>query len=225
MKPIIFNPESVRAILDGRKTQSRRVIKNAPKGSFWERPHLDDSRWYWVANLETPSIEPRAGLVCPYGIPGGKLWVRETFMETDSDPAWDIPEQFILNPHVENYLYRADLTCDTKGWGWQSPLYMPKEASRITLEIKDVRVERLQDITNSDALNEGVELGYKFAFANFPNYTLAYKEWEKGSKMSVPPLGPSPKMRYEKLWNSINAKKGFGFDTNPWVWAIEFEVT
>ena len=176
-RPIIFNTEMVRAILDGRKTQTRRVMN--PK------PFHYDGMWMWnkcawgaVSNVPTPEV------MCPYGIAGDRLWVRETFCKTGK-----------AKP-IFNIEYKA--SADHFHCKWISPIHMPKWASRITLEIKNIRVEKIQDISEQDAKAEGVK-----------------------------PLLPVADVRYkaafQKLWDSINATRGFSWESNPWVWVIEFK--
>lgn len=170
-RPILFSGEMVRAILDGRKTQTRRVIK--PQG-------------------EPYTIEDVDVLKCPYGIPGDRLWVRETFADLRG------------MGFGHKWAYRADTPEGSEsdririGYGvrWKPSIHMPRWASRITLEITDIRVERVQDITYIDAKAEGVE-------------------YEKGYT--------DPREAFATLWNSINAKRDYGWAMNPWVWIIEFK--
>jgi len=129
-RPIIFSAPMVRAILDGRKTQTRRVVTfNAS-----HRVQLAHKNWH----IE----DPDAILACPYGVPGDRLWVRET---------WRGGDIICYGPH-----YHADEEWH-KNAGWKSPMCMPRWASRITLEITDVRVQRLQDISEEDAQAESAK--------------------------------------------------------------------
>jgi hypothetical protein len=137
------------------------------------------------------------GIRCPYGKPGDRLWVRETF-------------GYITLAENEAFTMRRPDGCPVRvyykaeaireGWTdmvpWTPSIFMPRWASRIMLEIISVRVERLQDISEADAFAEGISGG----------------DW----------LG-DPVGEYKKLWNSINEKRGFGWDKNPWVWVIEFK--
>lgn len=186
-KPIIYNGQMVRAILANppRKSQTRRVIKYSDGG----RPtHPDDIEDGWpVAYFEARNEYDF--LPCPYGQPGDRLWVRETFAHV---------------PEHDCVYYRADDPTDHPTDGsWTPSIHMPRWASRITLEITGIRVERVQDISPQDAIDEGV----------------------------LPP-GPPPSPReldyaveqFRELWDSINAKRGFGWDVNPYVWVIEFKV-
>lgn len=218
VKPILFNGPMIRALLDGRKTQTRRIIKPQPKG-------IDDM------DSGTVCLAWQDGFVdvnCPYGKVGDRLWVRETHtFETNqliSDPSYtpphndgrpvlwtDCPEwgRFWTQPH-----YRAtdeELELDYDGDGpecrWTPSIHMRRWASRITLEITDIRVERLQDISEEDALSEGVlcpTTGTEFEAPVSADYKSGPKTW------------------FAMLWSKIN-----GIDSwreNPWVWVVEFKV-
>lgn len=176
----------VRAILEGRKTMTRRVVKFKPIGYLG-----------WVRNVFTHLFKladaPLKEMKCPYGVPGDRLWVRETFLddgETKDRPQW------IYRADNENYPRH-------EGQNWKPSIFMPRAASRILLEVTDVRVERLQDITEEDARAEGVE----------PDVDAGY--W-KG--YIFPGVYDSAKKSFASLWQSIN---GLGsWDQNPWVWVV-----
>ena len=183
-RPILFSVPMVRAILDGHKTQTRRVV--------------------------SPRIYCHELHRCPYGVPGDQLWVRETWdlvpqdskPSTDGSSVWDIhyaaggKEKTIeMPPRFNPVLYTPQR--------WRPSIHMPRLASRITLEVKDVRVVRVQDISRDDCLAEGIgtpcrKFGYHGEYCNCIDW-------------------------FSNLWDSINAKRGFGWDVNPWVWVIEFE--
>ncbi len=154
-RPILFSGEMVRAILDGRKTQTRRVVKPQPPDHWipevgYYYPTLVDRDGEQFPGEKTFGASDESfGLKCPYGQPGDRLWVRETWA-----PHADMPHTAI---------YRCDRGGDyqdtvTHGFRWSPSIKMPLWASRITLEITSVRVEMLQDITEHDASREGVEL-------------------------------------------------------------------
>lgn len=173
-RPIIFYGPMVRAILEGRKTQTRRITRFSSSG----RIELHGRQWH--------ISDPNAIRACPYGQPGDRLWVRETWCRTAAGYTQ----------------YRADDKREQPYWTllkWKPSIHMPRLASRITLEITDVRVERLQDITHRDALSEGVE------------YDVSKQDG-------------SPLSRFENLWNSINAKRGYSWESNPFVWVLSFNV-
>lgn len=221
-RPILFSAPMVRAILEGKKTQTRRVVKPQPPASttFAGEMHCSDSKhdnsFWWMTGDphdcdEWVSVEGTEPFFCPYGKPGDRLWVRETWTGT-----W---HSALMHVH-----YAADgsenLVCAPSGYtipkaalsvgNWVTPLFMPRWASRITLEIVKVRVERVQDITEEDAIAEGMtcDEGY---------YCEAPTEESEGVHRCNMTRG------FEALWNSINAKRGFGWDSNPWVWVIEFK--
>ena len=135
MKPILFNTEEVRALLDGRKTVTRRVVKPQPNGTFdqhWGGFYQDNE---WVL------------LKQPYR-PGDILYVRETWAESSD---W-------YEDNYPGYEYKADYP-NSDGWGWRPSIHMPREAARIFLRVTDVRVERLQDVDGRGILAEGVDNG------------------------------------------------------------------
>lgn len=198
-KPILFNAEMVNAILSGRKTQTRRIMKVQP-----ENPHLglrriiesknssENGKYFW-SQSDACGTKPRSNTFsCPLGKPGDQLWVRETFAAglcTESTLA-----------------YRATHKTEDleEGWGetikWTPSIHMPRWASRINLLITGVRVERLQSITLGDICKEvGCGL-YDF----FPA-TDGFRVWTE-------------------LWDSIyGQKEGENWQANPWVWVINFE--
>lgn len=188
-RPIIFNGEMVRAILDGRKSQTRRVVKC----------------------LDVPPVCWK----CPYGVPGDRLWVRETFCIESSYEVGPYPPPFSdgrpLNKHNgwtcgewwEQAHYKAtdptpelEIGTGDPGVKWTPSIHMPRWASRITLEIVNVRVERVQEIDEAGAILEGVDA----------------EKYEKSYRYA-----------FSQLWDSINVKRGFGWDKNVWVWVIEFK--
>jgi hypothetical protein len=215
-RPILFTGPMVRAIIEGRKTQTRRVVKPMPfidyptgwrlqqeyklehhvKCSFVQANMLCDC----CAIYEPWQIERIAA--CPYGKPGDRLWVRETFATRHP---YDLEE--------EHLTYRADYLelsegILSAGWGWRPSIFMPRAASRITLEVTGVRVERLQDISEADAIAEGV-----------------YTNEQAIEKLGLPSdtkLSGSCVDKYRIVWDSINGKK-YPWASNPWVWCIEFK--
>jgi hypothetical protein len=210
----------VRAILDGRKTQTRRVIKPQPADGLFFSGWIsissckpDEGKASFIDNY--PLITKLNRIKCPYGKPGDRLWVRETWLpDAPCDGSWDdvafygckgsplsmIPEHY---RKVEHCIYRASW----KGHPliWKPSIHMPRWASRINLEITGIRVERVQDISGTDARAEGIEM---------PN-TNVYNESYKQNDL---PIG-----LFASLWDSINAKRGYSWESNPWVWVIEFK--
>lgn len=213
-RPILFKGEMVQAILEGRKTQTRRIFK-VPKDMEWydgpgglggekEGYLCDDGSDGWEYQWWGHVSE----LSCPYGDPGERLWVRETWQQVPFGPLRDWPGVPDTRPRkvCESNracvaIYRADgeMPGDEV---WRPSIFMPRWASRITLEITGVRVERLNEISEADAKAEGVGPGY------VPN-----------SLGSTTCVGHRP--MYAKLWNQINGPGSWGL--NPWVWVIEFK--
>lgn len=186
----------VRAILDARKTQTRRIVNpNFVIQNGWPFTHPNPSRLgKYVGSL--------VRVECPYGQPGDRIWVKETFR---------LAHKTTTEAKV---IYRCD---DHEVWGapWKPSIFMPRWASRITLEITDVRVERVQSITPEDAEAEGL-ISDEFPIGG--NYVKKYglEGWQHQW------FRQSPVDAYERLWDSLNAKRGFGWSVNPWVWVLEF---
>lgn len=172
-RPILFSGPMVRALLDGRKTQTRRVVKPQPVDPF-------DG-----AQLRTAVSAYALAGPCPYGEPGDRLWVRETWAKAGEQ-----------GDRVE---YRAD-TADPKAGKWRPSIFMPSWASRITLEVESVRVERLQDISEADARAEGVTPA-PFTKAGRAAHLVHVEA-------------------FESLWGSINGPDSWA--ANPWVWVVAF---
>lgn len=200
-RPILMSAPMVRAILDGRKTQTRRIVKPTPE---------------WIGQSGVLSYRGRVGLphaLSPFGQPGDRLWVREAFRFLDSfdgDSPNTVGNRCLVAGYPKPWApthYEAD------GWrdNWMNVgtapgsvtagklrpgIHMPRWASRITLEVVSVRVERLQDISDEDAIAEGI----------YPTSTGLYPG--------------SAKAEYRKLWEQINGAGSW--DVNPWVWVISF---
>jgi hypothetical protein len=220
--PILFSAPMVRAILDGRKTQTRRVVQPQPRTDGVDGVYADKYNGgpAWAFWLPDNRMTEEQTWRCPYGVPCDRLWVRETWMTRatldrmspegiaeQADEAGFVrgfrcPIQYVADKHEANW--GDDDERDFGPWGRvRSSIHMPRWASRITLEIADVRVQRVQEITRDDALAEGVNLSRElFPTVNAPDKALRL---------------------FPKLWDSINAKRGFGWDKNPWVWAITFK--
>lgn len=219
--PILFKGPMVRAILDGRKTQTRRVIKPQPRSELLPiYENQRDGRWI-EANLTERELQDGEGRVwcCPYGIPGNsRLWVRETIRA-------EIPK-----PGIWRVLYAADgagvdLFREPAG-SWMTrkisihhktipSIHMPRWASRLTLEVTGIRVERVQDISTQDAKDEGL-LRCPTSKCDKSTQMLYYlSPGDEGG-------WTNPVEAYENLWNQINTKRGYGWNVNPWVWVVEF---
>ncbi|WP_444959704.1 hypothetical protein [Microbulbifer sp. VVAC002] len=213
-RPILFNGDMVRAILDGRKTQTRRLMKPQPEPS----PH--GGHWWACDTVESMvKVEEQlnndgswagfAGSVCPYGQTGERLWVRETHHLSHQNKVI-YKADYSFNPFRED---ECGEDCSMVGEVWRPSIHMPRWASRITLEIANVRVERIQDISDEDALAEGI---LNSTLQTPPTNTVMYHcgPWP------TPICGESARDAYGALWESIYGKDGW--DQNPWVWVIEF---
>lgn len=220
--PIVFSSPMVKAILEGRKTMTRRVLKPQPfldgKGNWRQiMPIKGNFHRVWDENCKSPGIIP--GWL-PYAV-GDELWVRESFIPDApaDDEAWDdaplsatewmgcgrpiadVPPKFRSTAHV---IFKADPQWSKhQDWKWRSPIFMPRWASRITLRVTAVKVERLTEIDGMDAKREGVSIP-----AHLP---------EDGADLD------HARTAFRDLWNSLNAARGFGWDANPWVAAYSFE--
>ena len=187
-RPILFSAPMVRAILAGTKTQTRRVVKGAPEDWSPVQPQVYAPTIVDRHGFEQPGPDAfGAGdaqgdhwIRCPYGQPGDRLWVRETWAQ-----------------HGVSAVYRADSGDRPAGAGmWRPSIHMPRWASRITLEVTGVKVERLQGISEADAIAEGIPQ----------------------SDVSPPDMGV---FAYRQLWESINGPGSW--DANPWVWCVSFK--
>jgi len=197
-KPIIFSGPMVRAILDWRKTMTRRVVKpqpvDAPK-NLQIRMHGCGLWMPWIPDGNYSGWCGTPYWRCPYGVPGDRLWLRETWADTSKEcPRCPVSYRATWPPEDE----------ECRDFKWRSPWFMPRWASRITLEVTGVRVERVQEISPWEALKEGVN-------------TMTDPHPTTHCDGTFPEL-----CCFRALWNSINAKRGFGWDTNCWVWVVSF---
>lgn len=204
IKPILFNTKMVRAILDGRKTCTRRVIKpqweECPTCKYVHNEYIYDkmAENVYCARCGYPMEPERRS---PYQI-GDILYVRETFIQAAAHTFW----------------YKAD----DKAWMskdllWKPSIHMPKEAARIWLKITNIRVERLRDITNDEAIKEGAE-GKRCYHAGAGPFGCT-------DCMNTGWIEP-PVVNFVQIWESTLTKTDkhlYGWDANPWVWVIEFE--
>lgn len=190
--PILFSTPMVQAILEGRKTMTRRVIN----------PQPDDISDYGDRIVWTPDV-----IKCPYGEVGDRIWVRETFLCYSKD----------------KYEYKANFPKDTFSKAkWKPSIFMPKNACRIWLDVTNIRVERLQYISEADARAEGIDdftghLGIAPTYRNYMHHPkkseAAQRAWEVCADDAI--------HSFKTLWQSINGKESW--DANPWVWVVEFK--
>lgn len=201
MKPIPFSTPMIRAILSGRKAMTRRLVTVPWIGHVRSLPY---EPWYVEEDgrllVDCSDAHDSCGngdyreyascMPCPYGAPGDQLWIRETWAEYPSDG---------------DYIYRATTESElAERLTWRPSVHMSRRMSRITLDVTTVRVERLQDITEEDAIAEGVEL-----------YHRASEEGEPGCTVPA-------RYRFRALWDSINGKRA-PWGSNPWVWVVGFK--
>ena len=225
-RPILFSAPMVRAILEGRKTVTRRAIK--------VQPRIDASGNFCVGNSNygqdgygKPVTKHFVNGCCPYGNPGGRLWVRETFAFLGNEDGCCIdwqdnlvkgdergaariyrascpPGDYGLNQIPAKAEWKPDTEAMEYDGAWRPSIHMPRWASRILLEITRVRVERLQDITYEQAAAEGV-------------HRSPLREWCASDEGGACHKYPVPAFR--DLWQSV----GGNWDANPWVWVVEFK--
>lgn len=203
-KPILFNADMIKAILSGQKTQTRRIVKLPPWSTGdWGDFELDDlGTALAICEKTTCWVEVKS----PYGGAGDHLWVREKHtIECPYGP----PNECDNPDHVIYWAAESEIVRDSITAKWRPSIFMPRWASRITLRVKSGRVERLQDIIETDAIAEGVEQVSDGLFR-------CYQNPEKGCRTSAT-------ASFMSLWDSINEKRGYGWDTNPWVWVTEFD--
>lgn len=232
IRPILFSGSMVRAILDGRKTQTRRVIKPQPqyaglekmvytlrpfapssvKGTPAEGVIIEPEEKIWCHEDWIGNIVGEQGK-CPYGVPGDSLWVREAFV--DFCPMWNGQwcgcgsKKMIAETHL--IAYRATKTPivhnDAKllPQKWKPSIHMPRWASRLTLQITNIHVEKVQEISEEDARAEGVE-----------HWARDDYSWEGKDANLYHWFG--------RLWDTMNMKRGYSWESCPWVWVLEFEV-
>lgn len=194
-RPILFKGAMVRAILDGTKTQTRRIVKpqviNVGGATPWEwkgtRPKAKRGSG-WIASTSLDELLSWLKYSCPQGKPGDRLWVKETHAYFDADRE----NAGVVYRESDN---GRTWEAEDEGWKWKPSLFMPRAWSRITLEVVSVRVERLNEISITDALAEGI---------------ITDDQW---------PV--DPRDSYRSLWESINGSGSWAL--NPWVWVIEFK--
>ena len=173
--PILYSTEMVKAILAGKKTQTRRVMNPQPLQA--DINAVPTNGWNSVIPMN------------PYGMPGDMLWVREQFVAWSL--MWKLGQQ-------KGFYYRANFPSDYKAsWKWKPSIHMPKAAARIWLQITDIRIERLQEISEEDAIDEGVNLADS-------------TKWFKHTHV------------FQELWEKINGPESW--NANPYVWVIQFKV-
>ncbi len=206
-RPILFKSEMIRAILANLKTQTRRLVnpplptpEKFPGSSFglWHAPHCPADIWDMTGSV---GVARDAGFPvkcrCPYGEVGDRLWCRETFCLPDPN------DRRII-------CYRASGDPVTNGEKWKPSIFLPRWACRLELEITEVRVQRLQDISEEDAIAEGMDGRY----AKFIN--------EKMVRVCKGQCPRTPVEQYAALWDRINKDPAKAWAANPWCWCVSF---
>lgn len=201
-RPILFSAPMVRALLDGRKTQTRRMVKPQPIQDAGGKVYR------WISRGRDVNVEHMNAAMCPYGVPGDRLWVKHGHW---LKPASDLTEAIAWSPEFPCAVhrdYRGTWTSDIAspqsdidkhgGFRKRPSIHMPRWASRITLQVTSVRVERVQDISEADAVAEGMK----------PRPSEPYDCMD------------DPREQYRFLWDEINGKGSW--ESKPWVWVIEF---
>jgi len=196
--PILFSGPMVQAIMEERKTQTRRIFKDHPRLAS-DVNKVDLKQWL----KDYPELILN---YCPYGKPGDLLWVREAFNYSSKN---DLSENEI---HIEalgsHIVFRASSPTEHPDRGkskWKPSIHMPKAAARIWLEVEETTVERLQEISRDDCLKEGLDI-HGAQFKDYVNNTLTYNE----------------RISFRSLWQSINGKDSW--KKNPWIWVVTFKV-
>ena len=185
-RQIIFRASMVQALLDGRKTQTRRLLK--PQPPEWVTRMTHEGRCGWIGSGDGHGTLMHV----PYAV-GDRLWCREVFAY-----GWPVEGNHQLPECNQEHAitYRADGNRPFGGGRWHSPIHMPRWASRLMLIVTDVRVQRLGDLTDEDAIAEGIDVT----------------------------CGLTPSVTYAILWDKINAKRGYPWKSNPWIVALTFRT-
>lgn len=226
-RPILFSTEMIKAILETRKTMTRRVkgleLVNQRINETWRigKTNIAGHTWWEAAVDNTYSHR----MDCPYGQIGDRLWVRETWVELENprhlhNPS--LPRDALIEKAVQvdrkwvavrnGAAYKADCASEDSnrcrlelGYQYCPSIFMPRWASRITLEITNIRIERLQEISEDDAAEEGmgeIEKEYWKDTKTLPIFFLPVFKW---------------------YWDKLNSKRSYSWKSNPWVWVIEFK--
>lgn len=246
--PILFSNMMVQALLAGCKTMTRRIVKERISFEAGDESRRDldaygvlDKRGNYIVDEDETPVTLRA---FARWLPGDILYVREShyaygkwvkdgISKKTGKQKWKFVE---TGNHIEfegsvismsvTYKSMDKESPSREHWYKRNSLFMPKDAARIWLQVEDVRVERAQEISESDAINEGViNIGDEFIFKQFPQYHEDYNIWllrKNDGIVERPPMGPSPYQKFKALWIMINGAESW--NSNPWVWVISFKV-
>lgn len=211
-RPILFSTDMIKAILDGKKTMTRRIVKPQPYQQGWAGtiPLYQFGEYTHGHKLHGQFKQDEIFEVCPYGLPDDRLWVRETWAAMalyDKLPPINIPEGTPI------WYKDSDVDmpsgCGDDMGKWRPSIFIPRWASRITLEITEVRVERLQEIQPYDAEKEG------FALAGLKQCCSACDTKDHSYY--------GGHIHFAEYWQKLNAKRGYSWESNPWVWVVSFK--
>ena len=213
-RPILFSAPLVRALLAGTKTVTRRLVRPQPQGHYWQslppearyRHHvgvMEDGAGLVCASVHHITVNGRESMDedpparCPFGVPGDRLWVREAWHTDENDLAYArAKHEDAIGPSPIYYRATEEIENPHAGWTWRPSIHMPRWASRIDLEVTEVRVERLQEITEEEAQAEGFD--------------------GRG------PLRESSRDQFAEKWDELHGAGSFA--ANPWIWRIGFRV-
>lgn len=228
MKPILFSTDMVRAILDGRKIMTRRMLGEKEwldeEWGLDREPYLKNGAW--VYDKQTAVDDSRTYELKPRYQPGDVLWVRETFCPNYFDDG---------SPAYKADYDRAKISDVVPEPKWRPSIHMPREAARLFLRVTGVQVDRLQEITNEDATREGImftDFGMNTdrglasldgGITFHPIKPEQYNGFHAGDATHPDQCFGSARSAFACLWDKLNFKRGFGWGENPWVWAISFE--
>jgi hypothetical protein len=233
-KPILFSTDMTRAILDGRKTQTRRVIR--PRYSNTVLKMFTNKYGTRLVEIEketppthnpdgttTRKIRAARDMLSKYAV-GDTLWVREAWCEAP----YECRHVSIHGGHMTLpvFAYRADSEVDYTGI-WRPSIHMPRAAARLFLRVTDVRAERLRDISNADCMREGLDadlLAQNCEYILEADLCMLTSLSDPTRTEDCGNCANTKRNQFKRLWDSLNAKRGFGWDTNPWVWVVGFEV-
>ncbi|KZK99175.1 hypothetical protein [Pseudovibrio sp. Ad26] len=216
-RPILFSSPMIQALLEGRKTHTRRILKPQPTACGGKFPGaIYESDYSWPTGKHgcfTVSCKPHPpeSYLKAYPLkpaPGDLLWVRETWARIEEVECGC--SEICGCPQVGEVRYRATVGDDERRW--KPSIFMPRKYSRITLEVTNVRVELLQKISAKDAVSEGVQLKH-WITGNYPEHDIGVER-----------EGEVLRNKFRNLWNTLNESRGFGWNANPWVTVTEFKV-
>lgn len=198
-RPILFNDDMVRAVLSGRKDQTRRVIKHQKIVGFQKQNGL---------------ARENADLISPYGKKNDGIWVREAWAK-----AKECNDTTIFYRATDGNIKQRALDYSEKENRWRPSIHMHRCNSRINLKVKNIRVERVQDISEEDAINEGLAVFNEDGNLYYSGLSFNPESWfDEPEKWHC----DDPRTAFFELWDSINLDRGYGVETNPWVWVVDF---